>query len=494
MSCVYLKGESNITEMVDKEVLKNMIFTSKDLSLIEGGQLENKFFFSRGYSESFRNYAYYPTVHHFLKYLKSLPEQQRTLFEVVRSEAPCKVHFDLENSKYISDDSKAFDVITTFCNDFSKYIQMISDFIVEFEDYRITCSSGLKTKDKKESHINSYHVVLHDIFIMQNNHQYMKQLVTDFLSYYEKKKPIWYKWVDTSIYKHNGEMRCIYCKKPKEDNRVFTKIGDYSDEDYFITNVNTELESLDIPLDQNISLKPELRDIRMEKKNTVELLENYAKEDNCQKYIDWKYENIMVYSFPLQQVMINLANSNVYNMTVVCILTYFSIDMFETNINNVIDDNGKTILRIYADHGNQNAVDTILKQGGDPYKGDNAGITPIKMYPNLIKKSMMLFSEYVKFNRYNGEFYRDASQWLEENNIQTQSQLYKFIDKIENSRDAYNWVEYCCIAYSIVRRYNMHRLGVIMIRVVPMMLLWRKRATERLYHPTRMNFQLTDMA
>lgn len=253
MSCVYLKEERKIKEMVDKEMLKNTIFASKDISLIKGGQLDNKFFFSRGWGHSESSqYAYYPTVHHFLKYLRSLPEHQRTLFEVVRSEAPCKVHFDLENIKYISDERKAFDVITTLCNDFSKYIQMISDFDIEFEDYRITCSSGLKTQDKKQFLINSYHVVLHGVFILQNNHQYMKQLVTDFLSYYEKKKPIWFKWVDTSIYKHNGIMRCIYCKKPFADGRFFTKIGDYPDEDYFITNVNTELESLDIPLEQNV--------------------------------------------------------------------------------------------------------------------------------------------------------------------------------------------------------------------------------------------------
>jgi hypothetical protein len=37
---------------------------------------------------------------------------------------------------------------------------------------------------------------------------------------------------------------------------------------------------------------------------------------------------------------------------------------------------------------------------------------------------------------------------------------------------------------------KMHKIGVIMIRVVPMMMLWRKRATERVYHPSRMKFEI----
>ena len=193
-----------------------------------------------------------------------------------------------------------------------------------------------------------------------------------------------------------------------------------------------------------------------------------------------EYEKLRSWTEP--HMLIKCAKMNMYNTTV-CMM----IKDLEERINDVDIETGKTVLRIYADKKNKKAVEKVLRYGGDPYVEDNMGITAICKYPEKVKKSRMKFGDYIKYNRFN----RKISRYIEEDHkiIPTPKGLLRILKKEDEGFGTTYYEE----AKTIVERYEMHKLGVILIRVVPMMMIWRKRATERVYHPSKMKLEFNNL-
>ncbi len=180
------------------------------------------------------------------------------------------------------------------------------------------------------------------------------------------------------------------------------------------------------------------------------------------------------------KTVIKMARSNTFNYTIVLMITQLEN---QERLNETDEETGETIMKIYADNKNKKAAKVVLNHGGDPYVKDKKGESVREKYPEMCNKTMMKFRKYLDFNRFN----RKISRYIKEDcpNIRTpQGLMAKLKPYRRDGNTYYN------IAVEIVEHYRMHRLGVIMIRVVPMMMLWRKRATERLYHPDRMNFNI----
>lgn len=221
---------------------KKKNFSRKSLAITKGELSRHEFY----YSDTFK-YSSVGTIEEYLGILKKVPEKERSLYECIRSNRRCKIYFDLENEKY-EEPEKAEYIIKVFCEDFTRYIKERYEIEIDEDSYRISDSSGLKNTKNGGKMINSFHVVLNDHFVAQNNNEYMKQLYENFMNHYKESKPEWYTWVDGSVYTTDRLFRCLNCKKFNDYDRYLRKKGDYPDEEYYITNVDHDLPTLHVEL------------------------------------------------------------------------------------------------------------------------------------------------------------------------------------------------------------------------------------------------------
>jgi hypothetical protein len=181
----------------------------------------------------------------------------------------------------------------------------------------------------------------------------------------------------------------------------------------------------------------------------------------------------------LRETLIKLAKENVYNTTVNIMLW----DMGKLKEVDGQDEDGKTAMLIYAENKNWKAVNELRRQGWSRYQKDKEGNSVIKKYPKM-KKSMKKFENYIKYNRYD----RETSKKIEIDFTEEYGRIPgpRKLIKVLNETDS----TYIEESKQLIERHKMHKLGIAMIRVVPMMMLWRKVATEKVYHPSRMKFEI----
>lgn len=171
-----------------------------------------------------------------------------------------------------------------------------------------------------------------------------------------------------------------------------------------------------------------------------------------------------------------MASKNILNSTVILMLKEL-----EPLVNSPLT--GKTVLHLYAAKKHTKAVRFVLKYGADPYLPDIHGFTVMHSHYRLVHKTRMSFPNYIKYNRFD----RKISRFIEEDydRIPSPKSLLLSLDQ-SGDRDGTYYYQ----AVEIINHFHMHRLGVVLIRVIPMLLLWRKRATERCFHPSRLSFDM----
>jgi hypothetical protein len=207
-------------------------FSKKSNALNDGEVSGHEYYVAYNYVESFMTYTSFKNVKEFIRFQERFSKDELNFFECIRSKKKSKVYFDLDNKNYVNE-KKGKEIIKKFTEDFTKYIKVKHGVEIEEESYRIADGSGLKKTKKGDYNVNSFHVILNDHFVMQNNNEYMQQLYDNLMEYYKESKPEWYDWVDGSVYTTDRLFRCLNNKKYHDTGRHFTKTEEYPEEDYF---------------------------------------------------------------------------------------------------------------------------------------------------------------------------------------------------------------------------------------------------------------------
>ena len=274
MSCSYLKGESNIKEMEmftntqEWRQYKNRNFRKKALALNIGEEMEHEFFAAyqtNGWSSKknamieYWPYTSFESLEEYQQLLTKFQPEERHFYECIKSNRKCKPYFDLDYSKQFVEPETAQKIVKGFCEDLSNFIEKVYNISIDQNCFRIKNGSGIKNTSKGEVYVQSFHIIINDNFIIQNNNEYMQQLHDDLKKYYQKTNPPWYDWVDHLVYTTDRLMRCLHNKKYKDTERHFKKVGEHPDSDYFITTIDESLPILPISLSaKNINTKNHL--------------------------------------------------------------------------------------------------------------------------------------------------------------------------------------------------------------------------------------------
>ena len=209
MSCSYLKGESNIKEMEmftntqEWRQYKNRNFRKKALALNIGEEMEHEFFAAyqtNGWSSKknamieYWPYTSFESLEEYQQLLTKFQPEERHFYECIKSNRKCKPYFDLDYSKQFVEPETAQKIVKGFCEDLSNFIEKVYNISIDQNCFRIKNGSGIKNTSKGEVYVQSFHIIINDNFIIQNNNEYMQQLHDDLKKYYQKTNPPWYDW------------------------------------------------------------------------------------------------------------------------------------------------------------------------------------------------------------------------------------------------------------------------------------------------------------